>query len=160
MMRTCSADQECAKVHAPWPSGQVRAACTQREPTGRAIIVIVTEREEKREEKEKRKRTTEERERKGRGEREAPLSTFEPLPCVAAKRAQRKRKKTGREKERRKERRLRERREKEERNFLNLRFPVRLLLFAVCVVPRYSSSCTVTDGVCKDNTSNDPFSRC
>ena len=38
---------------------QVRAVCSQREPTGRAIIVIVTEREEERERR-KRKRTNEE----------------------------------------------------------------------------------------------------
>ena len=44
---------------------QVRAVCTQREPTRRVIIVIVAEREEReeKERREKRKRTTEERER-------------------------------------------------------------------------------------------------
>ena len=42
---------------------QVRAVCTQREPTGRVIIVIVTEREERRE------REREER-REKRGEKE------------------------------------------------------------------------------------------
>ena len=54
---------------------QVRAVCTQREPTGRVIIVIVAEKEEredKREESRERERenregrTTEERKKKGR----------------------------------------------------------------------------------------------
>ena len=69
---------------------QVRAVCTQREPTGRVIVVIVTEREEK----EKRKRTNEEndgrekeegREKERRDEREKrtpPPSS----PCVGSKR--------------------------------------------------------------------------
>ena len=35
---------------------QVRAVCTQREPTGRVIIVIVTEREEQERGKERRER--------------------------------------------------------------------------------------------------------
>ena len=64
---------------------QVREVCTQREPTGRVIIVIVAEREE-REEREK--------------EREEtphpppfpppsllPVCRFETLPCVGSKRA-------------------------------------------------------------------------
>ena len=52
---------------------QVRAVCTQREPTGRVINVIVTEREEQREEK------REEKEERTRGERERS-------PCVGSKR--------------------------------------------------------------------------
>ena len=44
---------------------QVRAVCTQREPTGRVIIVIVAEREDKREEREEgREKRREEKARK------------------------------------------------------------------------------------------------
>ena len=73
---------------------QVRAVCTQREPTGRVIIVIVTERREKRREKRKRTRKRRERERR--------------------KRTTEERKKKGREKERRDRERERER-ERDER---------------------------------------------
>ena len=87
---------------------QVRAVCTQREPTGRVINVIVTEREkeEKRREERRRrererermKRTTEERKREGTRERERekrtppfspsllPVWRFEMYPCVGSKR--------------------------------------------------------------------------
>ena len=71
---------------------QVRAVCTQREPTGRVIIVIVTGREEKRErERERRKRTTEERRKKGREkerQRDGERERREPpsSPCVGSKR--------------------------------------------------------------------------
>ena len=54
LMRTCSRDREWAKAHALWPSGKM-GPCVQREPTGRAIfvIVIVIERVIEREEKER-----------------------------------------------------------------------------------------------------------
>ena len=88
---------------------QVRAVCTQREPTGRVIIVIVAERKERRQEREerkreendgrekrRRKRTTEERERERRRkrerekEREGWRERREPplpsSPCVGSKR--------------------------------------------------------------------------
>ena len=45
---------------------QVRAVCTQREPTGRVIIVIVTESEEKREERRERERERRKEENDGR----------------------------------------------------------------------------------------------
>ena len=63
-------------------SGQVRAVCTQREPTGRVIIVIVTRREE-----EEMKRSKEERKR-GREERdEREKRTLPPSsPCAGSKR--------------------------------------------------------------------------
>ena len=51
---------------------QVRAVCTQREPTGRVIIVIVTEREKKKKEKrhqKKREGDTREERREKRRER-------------------------------------------------------------------------------------------
>ena len=44
MVRTCSPDKEWATVRAPWPSRQVRAVCTEREPTVGVLIVIVIER--------------------------------------------------------------------------------------------------------------------
>ena len=53
---------------------QVRAVCTQREPTGRVIIVIVAEREERRQER--RKRREEKREKR---RRKTP-------PCIDSKR--------------------------------------------------------------------------
>ena len=70
---------------------QVRAARTQREPTGRATIVIVTEREEKREREERRERERRQREgrrderKRGRGmerERREPPSSL----CAGSKR--------------------------------------------------------------------------
>ena len=83
----------------------VRAMCTQRETTGRVIIVIVAEREDKREESSererekyegregKRKERTREREKEKR-ERGLPLlfqnvsmCRFKTPPCVPAKRA-------------------------------------------------------------------------
>ena len=76
---------------------QVRAVCTQREPTGRVIIVIVAESEEredkrgKREEKERRERerTTEERKREGTREREKRTPHTSPLPSSPCVRSQR-----------------------------------------------------------------------
>ena len=68
---------------------QVRAVCTQREPTGRVIIVIVAENEEKEDkreesrERERRKRTTEERKKKGRERRRG---RERGPPCVGSKR--------------------------------------------------------------------------
>ena len=53
MMRTCLTNKEWAMAYAVWPSGKI-GPCVQREPTGRAIIVIVIERVIEREEKEKR----------------------------------------------------------------------------------------------------------
>ena len=59
-----SPNNECAKVHAPWYSGKVRALRTEREPTERVIIGIVIERNrhDKRRKKEERE-TCEKRER-------------------------------------------------------------------------------------------------
>ena len=65
---------------------QVRAVCTQREPTGRVIIVIFIEREEKREREEndgrEKRRRKRERE-KGREREENPLPPSSP--CVGSK---------------------------------------------------------------------------
>ena len=98
MMRTCSPDREWAKAHALWHSGKI-GPCVQREPTGRAIIVIVVEKRnrEKREkeaerEKEKKRETHEMRERhEKRGTREEKeregSTTFKTLPCERSKRS-------------------------------------------------------------------------
>ena len=83
---------------------QVRAVCTQRDPIGRATIVIVAEREERRQEREERReRERRKRDReKGSRERREPspppfppphvwvenvsVCTFKTLPSVLAKR--------------------------------------------------------------------------
>ena len=71
---------------------QVRVVCTQREPTGRVIIVIVAEREKredkrgKREEKEREEKENDGREKERREERKrekrtsSPRSSLPPLP--------------------------------------------------------------------------------
>ena len=60
--------------------------CTQREPTGRVIIVIETDREKR--ERERRKRTTKEREKKGERKRrdEREREPLLPPPLVGSKR--------------------------------------------------------------------------
>ena len=85
-MRTCLFLAWCEHVrptrnepstHTPTLS-QVRAVCTQREPNGRVIIVIVAERNDKREgeEREEREDKREEtREREGEKEREQERQT-------------------------------------------------------------------------------------
>ena len=73
---------------------QVRAVCTQREPTGRVIIVIVAEREErddkrgKREERrEAKERRTDREKRESKKDREHDRREgFKTLPCVSGKR--------------------------------------------------------------------------
>ena len=81
MMRTSQTNKEWAMAPALWPSGKT-GPCVQREPTGRAIIVIViasvVEREEKdREMSRERKRETRDtrRETKMRRERCASVIT-------------------------------------------------------------------------------------
>ena len=69
---------------------QVRAVCTQREPTGGVIIVIVAEKEEKREREERREREREKeeeerRKRERRGD-ERKSGRERSLPCVGSKR--------------------------------------------------------------------------
>ena len=68
MMRTCSANKEMGQGPCTLTLWQVRAVCTQREPTGRVIIDIVTEREEKREREEKTNEENDGREKERRDE--------------------------------------------------------------------------------------------
>ena len=71
---------------------QVRAVCTQREPTGREIIVIVAEREERREEKREEKEIEKEKRKRKRRKREREKEERErerekaPPSCVGSKR--------------------------------------------------------------------------
>ena len=91
MLRTCSANREWTEAHAHWHSGKSEL-CVQRKPTGRVIIVIVTDREEKRKDKREQRKITREREteegeerkreRDEREIREPPSSS----PCVGSKR--------------------------------------------------------------------------
>ena len=88
-IRTCSAKQGMSQSTGTLTLRQVRAVCTQREPTGRVIIVIVAEREE-REEKEGRKEN-DGREKEIRGERKSEetlslVCRLKTSPCVRSKR--------------------------------------------------------------------------
>ena len=71
---------------------QVGAVCTQRELTGRVLIVIVAEkegREDKREESREREREKERRKKgreKEREREEPPVCRFKTSPCVGSKR--------------------------------------------------------------------------
>ena len=64
---------------------QVRAVCTQREPTGRVIIVIVAEREEREDKRGKRAREKRREKRRKRREEKAEntsVCSFKTPPCV------------------------------------------------------------------------------
>ena len=75
---------------------QVRAVCTQREPTGRVIIVIVAEREERADKREESREREGERERARKTDREqarkkekaenSSVCRFKTPPCVRSRR--------------------------------------------------------------------------